>query len=84
MDPLMRGYRLALSVSMPAAMLDAIQEFAWNETQSMSWAVTRLCRLGLTYRKLLQEQEALKAKERAVKQAPKKPKRKTPSKTKKK
>lgn len=82
LDPLMRGYKLAISVSMPSALLGAIEKYALENEMSMSWSITRLSRLGLTYTNMLRTQAREKLEEIASKPEKKKPKRKTPSKKK--
>lgn len=81
-DNLMRGMKITLSFSCPSAMLQAVEEYRMLNFLNTSQAVTKLIRLGITYTQLLAEQRRLKEAEKVVKPKKKKPKRKTPSKTK--
>lgn len=80
-DPMMRGYRISVSFSCPGEMYSEIAAFRLEERMNMSQAVTRLIRLGMTYRSLLQTQEAIQKAEKAKPPKKKKRKPKTPSKT---
>jgi hypothetical protein len=56
-DPLMRGYKLSVSISMPSALLQAMTEYQQEHRFNVSAAACRLIRLGLTYSEMLEEQK---------------------------
>lgn len=79
-DPMLRGYRISVSFSCPGEMYSEIQTYRIGNRWNMSQAITRLIRLGMTYTKLLQQQEAMKQSKLVESAKKKKRKRKTPSK----
>lgn len=78
--PFDRGIRLSVSFSCPEEMFGAITDVRQEERCNMSQAIQHLIRMGLVYKKMLQEQREFKAKESAKRPTKKKPKPKTPSK----
>jgi hypothetical protein len=87
-DPLMRGYKLSLSISIPSNLVARVIEMKNEERRNLSEMVVRLLRLGITYLEVLEEQkkqrqvDALKDSKPIASTKKKKPKRKTPSKKK--
>lgn len=79
-DPLMRGFKVVVSISCPDALYVKIRDFREKERMNMSQACVRLLRLGLTYSGILSEQTTLEPVKPPKARKKKKAKPKTPSK----